>query len=205
MAINQFERSTFFRALCACLATGLIGAGGGCTQQPQQPQQSPAPLVVGQLREVTGTVAAVDLPNRLVSLRNAAGEYVTVKARPDVRNLAQVRVGDRVSVGYFEGIAAEVKPVDKAVKKDDKSVTTARAPLGERPAGAVAQTLTATVKIEGVDTTRNTVTFRRQDGLLSTLAVQRPESREFIRQLKVGDEVEVTYTQAVAIAVNPAR
>jgi hypothetical protein len=202
VAINQFERSTFFRALCACLAAGLIGAGGGCAQQPQQ---SPAPLVVGQLREVTGTVAAVDLPNRLVSLRNAAGEYVTVKARSDVRNLAQVRVGDRVSVGYFEGIAAEVKPVDKAVKRDDKSVTTARAPLGERPAGAVAQTLIATVKIEGVDTTRHTVTFRRQDGLLSTLAVQRPESREFIRQLKVGDEMEVTYTQAVAIAVNPAQ
>jgi hypothetical protein len=47
----------------------------------------------------------------MVSLRNAAGEYVTVEARSDVRNLEQVRGGDRVSVNYFEGIAAEVKPV----------------------------------------------------------------------------------------------
>jgi hypothetical protein len=173
--------------------------GAGCAQQPTEP------LVVGQLREVTGTVAAVDLPNRVVSLRNAAGEYVTVEARADVRNLEQVRVGDRVSVGYFEGIVAEVKRAREGAKGTERSITSAQAAAGARPARAIARTLTATVTIEGVDDTRNTVTFRRHDGLVSTLAVQRAESRRFIRELQAGDEVEVTYTEAVAIAVNPAQ
>jgi hypothetical protein len=59
------------------------------------------------------------------------------------------------------------------MKADDKSTSTARAPPGERPARAVARTSTTTVKIEAVDATRNTVTFRRQDGLVRTLAVQK--------------------------------
>jgi hypothetical protein len=32
-----------------------------------------------------------------------------------------------------------------------------------------------------------------------------PKAREFIRGLKRGDEVEVTFTEAAAISVQPAR
>src|SRR5690606_12612611 len=132
------RRTLPMRALPAderTLATALVLliavlASAGCAHK------RPDPLVVGELREVSGTVAAVDLPSRRVTLRNSAGDLTTVQASPDVRNLEQVRVGDRVSVGYFEGIAADVKRPGDGVRTPQKSVMQATAAPGQRPAGA---------------------------------------------------------------------
>jgi hypothetical protein len=74
------KRWTSGQSFSAVVAAGLIVASAGCAHRP------PEPLVVGQLHEVSGTVASVDVAKRLVSLRKAAGEYVTVEARSDVRN-----------------------------------------------------------------------------------------------------------------------
>ena len=105
----------------------------------------------------------------------------------NVRNLEQIQVGDRVSVGYFEGIAADVKRPGEGVRDVEEEIKDARAAPGQRPARAVGRTVTSTVKIEAVDKARNAVTFRRPDGMVGTIAVQRPESREFIRQLNAGE------------------
>jgi hypothetical protein len=61
-----------------------------------------------------------------------------------------------------------------------------------------------TVVIDSVDTKANTVTFTNSDGELKTVAVESPEGREFIKGLKKGDNVEVAYTEALAIEVKPA-
>jgi hypothetical protein len=55
-----------------------------------------------------------------------------------------------------------------------------------------------------VDTSFNTVTFKRSDGMSRTVAIQTPEGQKFIRGLKKGDQVEITYTEAVAMEVKPA-
>jgi hypothetical protein len=60
------------------------------------------------------------------------------------------------------------------------------------------------VVIESVDQSFDTVTFRRPDGIVRTVAVDTPKATQFVRSLKPGDEVRVTYTEATAIAVNPA-
>jgi hypothetical protein len=175
----------------------LAAAFAGCAREPVKP------LVTSDIRHVTATVAAVDLSTRIVSLRNEQG-MATVEAGPEVRNLDKVKVGDKVVVSYFEGVAAELKKHGEGVKGVDESTTTARTGTGDRPAGAIGHTVTTTVTIESVDKTFNIVTFRRQDGLVRTVTVKKPESREFIRTLKHGDEVEVTYTEAVAVTVEPA-
>jgi hypothetical protein len=64
--------------------------------------------------------------------------------------------------------------------------------------------LRTTVEIEFVDTTFNTVTFKRSDGVSRTVAVQTPEGQKFIRGLRKGDRVEIAYTEAFAIEVKPA-
>jgi hypothetical protein len=40
--------------------------------------------------------------------------------------------------------------------------------------------------------------------MVRTVAVERPEGQEFIRGLKKGDQVEITYTEALAMEVRPA-
>ena len=56
-----------------------------------------------------------------------------------------------------------------------------------------------------MDTRTNTVTFHGNDGLVRSLTVQTPQAQEFIKQLKAGDSVVVTFTEAVALSVEPAK
>ena len=48
------------------------------------------------------------------------------------------------------------------------------------------------------------MSFFGDDGLVRALTVEKPESQAFIARLKPGDRVLVTYTEALAISVEPA-
>lgn len=191
--MNERRRATTSMAIGGFLVAFLAG----CAHEPSQP------LVKDDLVQLTATVSAVDPSLRLVSLQGPDGE-ATISVPADVRNLEQVEVGDRVVVSYYKGIAAQIKKHGKSTAGFDSAITEARAPEGARPARAVGQSLATTVTIESVDTSFNTVTFRRADGFVRVLAVESPEARAFISKLSRGDEVDVVYTEAIAIEVVPA-
>lgn len=171
---------------------------GACAHEP------PTPIARDTVVELTAIVEALDVQRRMVSLRGAGGRVATIYAGADVRNLDQVQVGDQVVVSYYEAIGVEVTTPERATNGVDQDAVALRAAKGARPAGAIAETLTATVEIDSVDTSMHTVTFRRSDGLMRTLAIEDPEAREFIRGLRRGDLVQVTYMEAVALSVRPA-
>jgi len=56
-----------------------------------------------------------------------------------------------------------------------------------------------------VDPETHVVKFYGADRMVRALKVQRPEAQAYVGNLKAGDEVIVTYTEAVAISVEPAR
>jgi hypothetical protein len=64
--------------------------------------------------------------------------------------------------------------------------------------------VTVTVVIDEVDTENNIVVFTGPRGFTRVVAVQTPQGQQFIRQLKPGDKVDLTYTEAIAINVEPA-
>jgi hypothetical protein len=79
-----------------------------------------------------------------------------------------------------------------------------RAAPGERPSGMVVEHIRRRVTIEGANPANGTVSSIGPDRVPRTVAVRQPAMREFLRTLKVGDEVEVTFTAAVAVSVEPA-
>ena len=164
----------------------------------------PKPATRENLVQRTATVESIDQASRLVTLRGEDGNAFTLLVSEEVRNLPQVKVGDRVTVSFFEALAAEVKKPGEGVEGVQADVSSVRAEPGERPAAGAGVMLRTTVVIEFVDTTFNTVTFKRSDGASRTVAVQTPEGREFIKGLKKGDHVEIAYTEAFAIEVKPA-
>ena len=160
------------------------------------------PSVVLGAEEVRATVETVDQQARTVLLRGPTGGLLTVHAGPEVRNLPQVKPGDQVVVRYAEAVAARiVRPGDPA---PESTTTMARAAPGERPAGMVVEHIRRRVTIEGVDPANGTVSFIGPDRVPRTVAVRQPAMQDFLRTLKAGDEVEVTFTEAVAISVEPA-
>ncbi len=168
----------------------------GCQSTP------PKPAMVEQTREVSATVAAVDLPRREVTLKGPQGTLFTVEAGEEVRNLPQVEVGDRVVVRFYEAIAAQLaKPGQQA----SASAGVMRAPVGAKPGAGVARQVTETVRIDALDPATHTVSFTDPQGHSQTITVRDPKMQDFLKTLKVGDQVAITYTEAVAISVEPAR
>ena len=62
-----------------------------------------------------------------------------------------------------------------------------------------------TVRITKVDKKNNIVSFFGSDGLARSVPIKTPQGQEFIGKLKEGDEVEVRYTEAVAVTVEPVK
>jgi len=157
-----------------------------------------------KISAVTATVEAIDLATRMVTIVGPDGKSFVVHADEQVRNLSQVQVGDKVTVEYYEGLVAEIGPTGTAPDEVQTAVAVARAPLGERPAGAVGNAITATVVIEYVDPIRNVVHFTGPLGKTRIVKVMKPEFRAMLKNLKPGDEVTLTYFEAMAVSVKPA-
>lgn len=164
----------------------------------------PKPVVRENLVQQTATVESIDQASRLVTLRGEDGQAFTIQVGDEVRNLAQVETGDKVTVSFYEALAAELRQEGEGIQGVETDVAAVRAAPGERPAGGAGVLLRTTVEIVSVDTSSNTVVFRRSDGSIRVVAVERPEGREFIRGLKPGDRVDIAYTEAIAIEVKPA-
>jgi hypothetical protein len=186
-----------------CVSSGVVASAlliGACASEP------PEPVTRENTQTLSATVEAVDVAKRLVALRAPDGRTATVEVAPEVRNLEQVQPGDKVVVRYYEALAAQLKKKGESetVGKLDVESASARAEPGDKPAGLVGTKVTTTVVIDSVDQSFSTVTFKGPNGTLRTVAIESPEGKKFIDRLKKGDEVEVTYTEALAVSVEPA-
>jgi hypothetical protein len=99
---------------------------------------------------------------------------------------------------YYESVAVQVRepgaaPVDAGAVQ---SVSTAKP--GEKPASKAIQEVTVTTTIEAINKDNETVTLKGPDGVMKTIKVRDPKNLE---KVEVGDEVIITYTEAVAISV----
>jgi hypothetical protein len=177
----------------------------GCATTGGEP---PQPVKIENTEEVRATVEAVDPVTRMMSLKGPDGNVVTVQVDKEVRNLPQVKVGDHVVVRYYEALGAELKSragtSTSATADPEAAVTVGRAEEGQRPAGVVTAQTSTVVKIKDVDTKNNVVSFYGEDGLLRAFPVQTDQGKAFIKKLKPGDEVGVTYVEALAVSVEPA-
>jgi hypothetical protein len=191
------KRTPVIRAIGAAL---LLSGSGLAACAPATP---PSAVVEDRVTTVA-TVESVDMRSRDVLLRGPGGALFTVKAGPEVRNLAQVRSGDRVHVAYQEALAVQVSPPGQMGQPSERDTAIVRAARGERPAGAGFDMIRVRVKIEAVDRATNTVTFMDPRGVQHIVAVRNPEMIAFIRRIRPGDEVELNYVEAVAVSVEPA-
>jgi len=153
---------------------------------------------------VTATVEAVDLATRMVTIVRPDGKSFVVQAGDKVTNLEQVKAGDKVTVEYYEGLVAEIAAPGASPDKVKVTDVMGRAAPGERPGGAVGEAISSTVVIEYVDTIRNVVHFKGPLGKTRIVKVMEPEFRTMLKTLKPGDQVTLTYFEAMAVSVKPA-
>jgi hypothetical protein len=190
-------------AVAACTIWGAMGCAAHKQAAPAPPPAvAVAPLpsgVVGaNLVSVTAKVKAINHKTRMVTLQRPDGSVIKFKAGDQVRNLPQVKVGDEVNATYYESLAYEVKKPGDATPGAAVAQGLKRAKLGEKPGGAAGQVTTITATIAAIDKGADTVTLETPDGETTTIKARNPDN---LNRVSVGDLVEITYTQALAISV----
>jgi hypothetical protein len=165
--------------------------------------QQPGGAWTQSLIKTTATVTAIDQAKREVTIQGDQGP-VTISVSPDVKNFANLKVGDRVNVSYYRGIGAQIAKGTKKVSDPAVSTFTSGNSPGMRPAGKAGASATVTVKVQDVNLPTNTVAFTQSDGTTHIIEVKSPEMQQFIRELKRGDVVQVTFTDSIAVSVTPA-
>jgi hypothetical protein len=115
-----------------------------------------------------------------------------------VKRLDEVKVGDELVVSYTEALAWEVKPADKGAPGVSTQESETRAPASESPGATVGRTVNVTATITAIDLAKDTVTLTGPRGGSWTFKARDPAN---LKKVQVGDLVDITYSEAVAIAV----
>ena len=155
------------------------------------------------LVSTTATVQKVNLKTRQVTLKGEDGRVFTIVAGEEVRNLPRVKVKDKVVVAYHEAVSAEMRPATDEEKASPRRMVqiAGRAPAGEKPGAAAASSVRLVGTITAIDMSSLRVTLKDLDGGVTTVQAQNAEN---VAKFKVGDPVVFTYTEAMAISVEPA-
>ena len=152
--------------------------------------------------QARATVTAVDLLQREVTLRDEKGQDVIMDVPDAVANLEQVKVGDQLLVSYTEAVAWQVKEASEGAPgvSADADLTTSKP--GAKPGGTVGRTVTMTATITALDLANGTVTLTGPGGGSRTIKARDPAN---LKKVKVGDLVDIVYTQSIALSLTPAK
>jgi hypothetical protein len=180
------------------LALSLLGGAVGCAKNQGKGAQAAnrAAETSGQLvykDSVSATVEAVDSTNRTVTLREPQGDVFTVAVGEGVA-IERIQPEDKVNVAYQESLAFELQQPGETPKVGAET-TTERLPEGVQ----YGRKVTTTVEILAVAPQGSAATFRNQEGDVRTVEVDNPANREKVANLRPGDNVEVTYTEKLAV------
>jgi len=108
-------------------------------------------------------------------------------------------VCDRVRVRYTESFAFQLMKKGRRGPGLQVTEETSRPQPGQ-PAGKAATEVKATVIIESVNRDGSVVTFTGPRGRRSVQILD-PSLRNYVKNLRAGDEVEVIYKEALAVAL----
>ena len=144
----------------------------------------------------TATIVAIDSTNRLITLKDEAGETETIYAPPEMQRFGELKVGDRVTFRYYESVVYALQNPG-ATPPDPAAIGIVRG-TGPKPGGTISAQVTAVVTIQAIDVKVPSVTIKTDDGNVSSFKV---EDRKALGNFKTGDRVQITYTRALAVSV----
>ncbi len=152
----------------------------------------------GELVVITATVKAIDKKNRVVTLQSPDGKVAKVKCGPEVRNFAQIRVGDEVKTSLLETV--ELFVTGNAEPAAKRVTEVGRAPLGSKPGFAAIDAVEVKASVVAIDYQTRKVTLKGPEGKVIKVTAG-PEVKR-LNEVKVGDSVVARLTRAVSIEVS---
>jgi len=158
------------------------------------------PISVGDTVTESFTIEAINTTTRVVTLKDKEGNLEELFCGPEVQRFDALKVGDKVTFRYHESVVSSLRRPGQAARPAETGGIT-RTP-GAKPGGTIAQQTTATVTIQAIDLKAPSVTVKTDRGAQMSFRIENAKNLE---GYKVGDTVEITYTQALAVSVEPQK
>ena len=178
-------------------ATAMTVALSLGAQQPAAAPSAPiAGAVVGAVVQWKGVVQSVDVQTRWVVVQGMQGNIHAFRAQKGI-NLTSVKVGDTLAVDYVESIAVFLRKATEPPVAGAATVVTVK-PKG-LPAVADVAVTEAQANVTAVNQATRSITVVGPGGKSYTFTVD-PSVTGF-SQVKVGDQIVIRYTEAIAVKV----
>ena len=189
-----------FVVLAAALAALPAAAQTGAAVVAKEPGQG------GRRRRrsrSTATITAIDAATRAVTLKGPQGNESRSPPGPEVKNFAQMKVGDLVNVEYVEALTLELKKGSAApvARTEQAGAAGGEARASALPAWSGRQ---VTIIADVVGARRRRSRSSRCAARSAPSSSKSSDPAQF-KLVAKGDRVEATYTEAMAIAVTPAK
>jgi hypothetical protein len=149
----------------------------------------------GEAITITATVEAIERSSRLMTLKGADGTVETITVPPEVKRFDTLKVGDKITAKYYETITLRKKaPGEKDVDTLTGGVTPGS---GTKAGGTAAAQRTITATITAIDPKIPSISL---SGPNNWKYSSRIADRDVLKQIKVGDKLDITWTEAVLIS-----
>ena len=161
---------------------------------------TPGQVGVTKAVQISAIITAIDKATREVTLKGPKGKELTLTVGPDVKNFDKFKVGDLVNATYVEALTLKlVKGGGEVVETTEQAAAVAAKP-GEKPAGAVGRQITVVANVIALDPASQTITLK---GPKQTVDLMVHDPAQF-KRIAVGDQIRATYSEALAMALEPA-
>lgn len=145
-------------------------------------------------RSAEATVDIIDVPTRIVELKRSEGYYVRLHVPETFNNFESLKVGQTVKATYNENVILSIqKSGGKEHKREPVAPPKSTADAHGNP--DLVRKVTATVT--AIDPKFGNVSFT--DPANGRLYFARVDNSDVSKMVKVGDKVDITYTQATLV------
>lgn len=156
-------------------------------------------VTVAEAVEVQGAVTAIDKKNRLLTIKGGDGNVITMPAGAEVKNFNRIKLGDMVTLSYIAALGLELKKGGGRLRERIESKDAVAAQPGDKPAAAAGRKLTIIADVTSVDAAAGTITLRGPERSVDLVV----KDKELLTDVRAGDQIAATYTEAIAVAVTP--
>jgi len=185
------------RTALACLLVAGLATTAMAQQAGASMTSAPGKVTVKEELKLSAVVTAINAEKRIITLKGEKGKVREIEAGPEVRNFAQIKVGDQVKIKAHESLTLELLKGGAGNPTRVEGSGETQAKKGAKPAAGATEHVIVVADVVSVDRQASTVLVKGPHHSM-TLEVRDPAQ---LKLIEVGDRIKGTYEAAIAISV----